>query len=79
MEVEQFEFIFSPPVDMCGLLSMLYAVIVMVAGLGIAVAEVYVHRPMPALFEVSRIGIVLQGSYRMSKKKKKKKKTRPVC
>ena len=64
---------------MCGLLSMLYAVIVMVAGLGIAVAEVYVHRPMPALFEVSRIGIVLQGSYRMSKKQTNKQQTRPVC
>ena len=38
--------------DMCGLLSILYAVVVMVAGLGISVAEVYVSKPIPGLFEV---------------------------
>ena len=37
---------------MCGLLSILYAVVVMVAGLGISVAEVYVSKPIPGLFEV---------------------------
>ena len=31
---------------------MLYAVIMMLTGLGVAVAEVYVKKPMPSLFEV---------------------------
>ena len=38
--------------DMCGLLSILYAVIVIVVGLVVAVAEIYVEEPMPSLFEV---------------------------
>ena len=35
--------------DICGLLSVLYAVVMMVTGLGVAVAEVYVKKPMPAV------------------------------